>query len=383
MTARDDEAQAPLYQRVMRELKDAIARGEYDPDRPFTTQREICERFRVSSTTAVRALNELVAAGYLIRRRGAGTFVAPDRERARPHRPGGSIACIMTSQGPHNSAVAAGVSSVCGELGLRMYFVETAGSPAREEAALRQALESGVDGIVLYPVQGSYDPAVFGELRRHRVPVVMVDRYRPDVASDVVVSDNFAVGRDVTTYLVDHGHRRIATLWSETECTSVRDRMAGHMHALREHDIPVHPAFTQLTQYEELLDGRRRAMLKDLLGMSDPPTAFLCSQGHVLATALHDLAALGVDVPGRVELAGMDHLGPFNLLPFALVTAVIPSEPMGTEAMRLLAQRLTEDEPYANLRHLVLPTSVQTRDSAPGYLQVVSRSAAFDATGTP
>ncbi|MBD0420224.1 GntR family transcriptional regulator [Streptomyces sp. TRM S81-3] len=53
-----------------------IARGEYRPDAPFTTRREICERFEVSMGTAVRVLNELVQEGVLVRRRGRGTFVA-------------------------------------------------------------------------------------------------------------------------------------------------------------------------------------------------------------------------------------------------------------------------------------------------------------------
>ena len=67
----------PLYQRVKRELVAAIESGEYPPDVPFVTQRKICERFGVSHATAVRALNDLVTEGYVIRRRGQGTFVAP------------------------------------------------------------------------------------------------------------------------------------------------------------------------------------------------------------------------------------------------------------------------------------------------------------------
>ncbi|MEV5546498.1 GntR family transcriptional regulator [Streptomyces sp. NPDC052309] len=58
------------------QLREMIARGEYRPDAPFTTQREICERFEVSMGTAVRALNELDQEGVLVRRRGRGTFVA-------------------------------------------------------------------------------------------------------------------------------------------------------------------------------------------------------------------------------------------------------------------------------------------------------------------
>src|SRR5919199_4218863 len=65
-----------LFAWVKQELREAIAQGQFQPDEPFITQREIVERFGVSTTTAVRALNDLVADGLVVRRRGRGTFVA-------------------------------------------------------------------------------------------------------------------------------------------------------------------------------------------------------------------------------------------------------------------------------------------------------------------
>src|SRR5690349_8968264 len=70
-----------LFAWVKASLRDSIARGEYVADQPFVTQRQIVERFGVSTTTAVRALNDLVAEGLVVRRRGRGTFVADAARR--------------------------------------------------------------------------------------------------------------------------------------------------------------------------------------------------------------------------------------------------------------------------------------------------------------
>ena len=70
-----------LFAWVKASLRDSIARGEYAADQPFVTQRQIVERFGVSTTTAVRALNDLVADGLVVRRRGRGTFVADAARR--------------------------------------------------------------------------------------------------------------------------------------------------------------------------------------------------------------------------------------------------------------------------------------------------------------
>src|ERR687895_2173785 len=85
-----------LFAWVKQELLDSIARGEFSPDEPFITQREIVERFGVSTTTAVRALNELVADGVVVRRRGRGTFVA-ERGTSRLPAPSGPPAIAYVS----------------------------------------------------------------------------------------------------------------------------------------------------------------------------------------------------------------------------------------------------------------------------------------------
>ncbi|MFC0106739.1 LacI family DNA-binding transcriptional regulator [Kibdelosporangium aridum] len=358
-------AQPPLYQQVKRELLAAIAAGEYSPGKPFVTQREICERFGVSHATAVRALNELAAEGHVVRRRGQGTFVA-ERKPA----PGDqTVACILQYHGPHVSQLLAGVEAGCAEFGYRLYLTHCEGDTAREEHALRQALAHNASGIIIYPAEGSRIEGVYEEVRSHRVPLVMVDRYRPDLATDAVLVDNFGAGHDLTVELIGIGHRVIATLWDETDATSVRDRLAGHLQALREHNIPARPDLTVLRRYRSQPVEQRRAMLRELLNGPQPPTVFLCSNGYALATAAHDLAALGLDIPGDVDLAGMDDAGPFDVLPLTVAAVELPSRELGRRAMRLLHSRVTEGP--ADPEMIVLPVTVKNRKSAPGHLRVV------------
>jgi GntR family transcriptional regulator of arabinose operon len=360
-------ARPPLYQQVKRELLAAIAAGEYSPGRPFVTQREICERFGVSHATAVRALNELAAEGHVIRRRGQGTFVAERKPAVGDQ----TVACILQYHGPHVSQLLAGVEATCAELGYRLYLTHCEGDTVREENALRQALAHNASGIIIYPAEGSQIAGVYADVRTQRVPLVMVDRYRPDLATDAVVADNFGAGHDLTAELIALGHRTIATLWDETDATSVRDRLAGHLHALQENGIPVRPELTVLRRYRNQPIEQRRAMLSELLDSPRPPTVFLCANGYALATAAHDLAALGLNIPGDVDLAGMDDAGPFDVLPLTVAAVVLPSREMGRRAMRLLHSRVIASSPDWSPELVVLPVSLRTRESAPGHLRVV------------
>jgi GntR family transcriptional regulator of arabinose operon len=358
----------PLYEQVKQALLADIAAGRFTPDRPFITQREICERFDVSHATAVRALNDLAAEGHLVRRRGQGTFVA---ERDAPKTTDRTIACVLQHYGPHVSQVLAGVEAACAEFGDRLFLRHCEGDAAREEQALLQALDQGVDGIISYPADGPSSGDAYAEVRRRGVPLVMVDRYRQDLACDAVLADNFAAGEGLTDELVAAGHSVIATLWDEVDVTSVRDRLAGHVHSLRRHKIPVRPDLTVLRRYRAAPAEDRRAWLARLLEGPHPATVFLCANGYVLADAAQDLIALGYEIPGEVDLAGMDDAGPFDVLPLTAAAVVLPSREMGDRAMRLLHDRITGSG--AGPEQVVLPITVRTRQSAAAHLRVVGR----------
>jgi GntR family transcriptional regulator of arabinose operon len=118
--------------------------------------------------------------------------------------------------------------------GYQLVLSTSAESTEREEDALRRVYDHGVDGIILYPAQGRAHADVFAEVRRRRVPLVMIDRYRPYIPTDTVVVDHSDLGYQLTARLIARGHERIATLWGETECTSATERHACHVQAERE-----------------------------------------------------------------------------------------------------------------------------------------------------
>ncbi len=361
-----------LFAWVKQALLDSIARGEFTPDQPFVTQREIVERFGVSTTTAVRALNELVADGVVVRRRGRGTFVAARPAVARTASGAATIAYISPDAGSgHESVLLAGLTAECGELGHRVTVEHTSG--IEHEVQVLRALGTGehpVDGIVFFPRERTLAAGVVEELRRAGRPVVLVDRYFSDGPTDAVLFDDEAVGYDVTVAMIERGHTHLAVLWSEVAVTSVRDRLAGHRRALREHGLPELPEWSALRTYSGLGVVARQERLLDWLGSATRPTALIGGNAPTVALVVHDLLALRTDFPGSLEIASMDQSLPFDSAsPLSVVSAGLPTRVMGREAARLIASRLGGDT--GPLRHVVLPAEVRVADRGRNTLGVI------------
>ena len=68
------------HQRVRDALRHQLSEGRYPPGSRLPTEIELPKQFRVGKQTIVRALNELVREGLIVRRRGDGTYVADRRK---------------------------------------------------------------------------------------------------------------------------------------------------------------------------------------------------------------------------------------------------------------------------------------------------------------
>jgi len=76
------EGRGPLYRRLEERLRHAIESGAVKPEQALPSERDLAEDFGISRITVRKALDGLVGSGLLVRRQGAGTFVAGRVEKS-------------------------------------------------------------------------------------------------------------------------------------------------------------------------------------------------------------------------------------------------------------------------------------------------------------
>src|SRR3954463_12977793 len=73
--ADEDRFAPPKYFQISREIISRIQGGSLPPGSPVPSENEIIEKYKVSNTTARKALHELEKEGWVSRMKGKGTFV--------------------------------------------------------------------------------------------------------------------------------------------------------------------------------------------------------------------------------------------------------------------------------------------------------------------
>ena len=66
----------PIYYQLEQGIKEMIEKGQLKPGEMIPSERELAETYDISRMTVRQAINNLVNDGYLVRKRGKGTFVA-------------------------------------------------------------------------------------------------------------------------------------------------------------------------------------------------------------------------------------------------------------------------------------------------------------------
>ncbi len=131
----DERSRVPLYRQLYETLREAVLTSRLPPGSAVPSSRELATDLGVSRNTALNALNQLVAEGYLVTKRAVGLFV-PDTlpeeclaARAAPSRPPSSAPRATLSRRGEALARMGGQVSFGGPTGKAF----RAGTPALDE----------------------------------------------------------------------------------------------------------------------------------------------------------------------------------------------------------------------------------------------------------
>ncbi|MTI94548.1 MAG: GntR family transcriptional regulator [Firmicutes bacterium] len=75
----DESSPTPLYYQLRELIADTIKGGQYGPEYKLPSERELAEKYGLSRMTVRQATIALVNDGFLVRKRGMGTFVSPPK----------------------------------------------------------------------------------------------------------------------------------------------------------------------------------------------------------------------------------------------------------------------------------------------------------------
>jgi len=231
---------------------------------------------------------------------------------------------------------------------------EQANSP-EAELLLRRL---GVDGVILTPPLS--DSLVLREsLRRLDMRHVAV---APNKMDDVhaVRMDDAEAAFQMTTYLIEQGHRDIGFILGHPDHGATASRRLGFEKALRQAGIPIHEDRVIAGDFSFRSGVEAAERLLD-----DPahrPTAVFASNDDMAAGVMSVAGRLGISVPDALSVCGFDDTPIAQIIWPQLTTVAQPIYQMGFKAADILINRNKNEDPQVH----TLEFELVIRDSTVG-----------------
>jgi LacI family transcriptional regulator len=198
--------------------------------------------------------------------------------------------------------------------------------------------ESRADGFIVTSV---VPPELKGYIDHFKLPAVWVNNNFRD-KFDCITYDEIGAGRNLTRYLLEKGHRRIAFLRGSNDLHySEADRFAGYVEEMEAWNLDYHKGREAFIPENELEEHVKKLLLP-LPGGPDRPTAIICVN-HIQAQKLARITySLELRVPKDLSVAawGPDISTMKNMAPSH--TAMITDDyQVGQLAVDLLMEKIS------------------------------------------
>ncbi|MFN4134654.1 MAG: LacI family DNA-binding transcriptional regulator [Novosphingobium sp.] len=162
--------------------------------------------------------------------------------------------------------------------------------------------ETHVDGIILSSPVTDCDP-VLRALESLDIPFVRISPGTNHALTSSVFMDDAQAADDMTTHLINAGHRRIGFIKGHPNHMASDDRLFGYRRALDRAGLPYDPVLVCEGAFD--FDSGVRGG-RTLLDLANRPTAIFASNDDMAAGVLAVAHDRGIAVPAQLSVAGFD-----------------------------------------------------------------------------
>lgn len=232
------------------------------------------------------------------------------------------------------------------EKGYAVVITNTNESPDQLDKMVTLLINRQVDGIIMVPTDNGQP--VIDRILAHKIPLVQIDRYYPEINASYVVLDNYKVSFDATRYLCSKGCRRIAMIRHKNGMTVSRERYKGYVDALQGREI-YDPRLTKEIDYRTEEADIEKA-IRELYNNPQGVDAIFFHSHELFIAGVKQMLRMGIRIPKEIEVLCFDKIDAFSIVHFPLTYIEQPIQQMAEKAVDILLEQINGSEAIQQCR---------------------------------
>jgi len=254
------------------------------------------------------------------------------------------------------------IHSIEGELknsDYRVILYQSNESVENEINGVKTLLEAQVDGIIASMSLETEDISHFSEIIKQNKPLIIFDRVNVNLNVPTVTLDDFKAGYIATQHLIEKGYKNIAIITTIHQIKIFSDRLNGYKAALKDNNLPVLDSNIILGSLS-IKDGRFGA--SKLMCLAHKPDAIIAGDDFTALGVINKLKEID-ETPPKIGVIGFANEAFSAYITPNLSTIDQHANQMGSECAKMFLKMIQQENPYQDIKHVVLEPTLVERQS--------------------
>ena len=231
------------------------------------------------------------------------------------------------------------IEEIANEMGYVLSVCNTFDDPTHEKEVLDRMEGLLVDAYIIIPTRNGTEN--IERLEKNGVPYVCVERPVDIGRYDFVSSDNYKAGYDITSHLINMGHRRIALSYWDSPIVNLKERLDGYKKALLDNDILYDESLVKVSSDISIEIGEN--VTREIL-IDKSITAIFYSQYLLGEGGIRYLKNNGISIPERVSICVLGAPKWAEMFSPTITHIHQPGEAIGKKAAEIIFSKLKINE---------------------------------------
>ncbi len=260
---------------------------------------------------------------------------------------------------PFFSSIARGVERRAYDLGYKIFFASTENDTEIARALIKVFRERQVDAYIIAPSPGIKEDIQM--LMEDEVPVILFDRYFPELTTNNIIVNNFEGANNAVQYLQKNGYRNITFVTLDSEQTQMTDRLQGYLEAIKKTKQKKCILKVPYSLDDDKIAEKIKLFFKKNHSSID---AVLFGTNYLALTGLEVINSLNINIPKELGVISFDDSDIFRLFSPTITAVAQPTDKIAEQVVKKVMSILSSKSPVTQAETIVLDTELVTRKSS-------------------
>ncbi len=215
--------------------------------------------------------------------------------------------------------------------GYTVIFGSSDESAGKSLVLIDTLLNRQVDGFIIVPAENSEDQIRL--IQKRNIPLVLIDRYFPEIPTSYVALDNFAAAKDAVNQIIAKGYEKIGIVAYKSRLIHMQERIGGYVDAMKSNHLSKNILIKEI-HYNRMKSDIENAMRDIIKGKKADALFFATNQ--LAITSLYSVNKYKKRIPDDIAIMSFDANESFDFFYTPISYVEQPVSEMARESVRTL-----------------------------------------------